>query len=191
MATGTMLPGFRCGEMVRACPGHASELPPGPRLPSLVQAVRYTFDQPGFFAAARERYGDTWTLRLPGYPRTVITRDREAIERLFTGDPLRLGHGNEILRLLFGDRSLMLLDPQEHLARRRVALPPFHGQTIQAYGERITELADREVATWVPGEVVQSHPRARSFTLDVILELVLGVRDAVAAGRAGADLRLV
>lgn len=153
------------------------ELPPGPRLPSVAQAVRYTFDQPGFFATARERYGDTWTLRLPGFSRVVITRDRDAVARLFTADPLSLGHGNEILRPLFGDRSLMLLAPEEHLARRRVELPSFHGEAVRGYTERIRELADAEVAGWRAGEVVASHPRAREFTLAVILELVLGVRD--------------
>ena len=36
-----------------------TELPPGPHSPKLVQAVRYTFEEPRFFAECRARYGCT------------------------------------------------------------------------------------------------------------------------------------
>ena len=46
------------------------------------------------------------------------------------------------------------------------------------YEERIRELAAGEIDSWPEGEVVAVHPPARRLTLAVILELVLGVRDA-------------
>lgn len=153
-------------------------LPPGPRLPGIVQTVWYTFGQPGFFATCRSRFGRTWTLRLPGFPPVVVTSDAEAIRRLFTGDPLARRHGNEVLKPLLGERSLLLLEPREHLGRRRLELPSFHGQAVRRYAQRIRELARDEIAAWRPGTVVATHPRARDLTLSVILELVLGVRDA-------------
>jgi cytochrome P450 family 135 len=106
----------------------ATTLPPGPRLPGPVQTVWYTFAQPSFFAACRARFGEAWTLRLPGFPPLVVTRDRDAIRRLFTGDPLVRRHGNDLFKSAFGERSVMLLDPAEHLERRRLELPPFHGR---------------------------------------------------------------
>ena len=160
-----------------AAPG-LTELPPGPRGPALLQVLRMTFDQPRSFAECRRRYGPTWTTRLPGRPPVVVTRDRDAIRRLFTGDPLTKRHGNDILRPILGDNSLPLLEPAGHLARRRLELPPFHGEAVDAYSERIGELAAAEVSSWEPGSIVEAHPRARSLTLGVILELVLGVRDA-------------
>jgi cytochrome P450 len=152
-----------------------TDLPPGPRLPGALQTLRYTFDQPRFFAQNRARFGGTWTLRLPGMPPGVVTTDRDAIKRLFTGDPLTKRHGNDILRPFFGDRSLLLLEPAEHLARRRLELPSFHGKAIAAYERRIRELATDDVATWQG--TVDTHEHARTLTLAVILELVLGVRD--------------
>jgi len=71
----------------------------------------------------------------------------------------------------------MLLEPEEHLERRRLELPPLHGEAVRAYSDRIRELAETEIASWQPGEHVVTHPRARALTLEVILELVLGVRD--------------
>jgi cytochrome P450 len=154
-----------------------TELPPGPRMPGPVQTVWYTFDQPGFFTQCRARFGRTWTLHLPGFPPAVVTSDRDAIRRLFTGDPLVRRHGNDILKTLVGERSLMVLAPAEHLARRRLDLPPFHGAAVKSYAPRIRELAEAEVATWSHGELIATSPRARAVTLELILELVLGVRD--------------
>jgi cytochrome P450 len=161
----------------------ATALPPGPRLPGLLQTIRYTFDQPRSFAECRKRYGPTFTLSMPGFPPIVVTSDRDAIRRLFTGDPLKKRHGNDLLRPLVGDRSLLVLEPAEHLARRRLELPSFHGERLRAYTDRIRELAESEVASWPDGEVVAVQPRARALTLSVILELVLGVRDATLAQR--------
>ncbi len=154
-----------------------TELPPGPRMPGPLQTVWYTFDQPGLFAQCRARFGCTWTVRLPGFPPAVVTSDRDVIRGLFTGDPLVRRHGNDLLKTLVGERSLMVLEPAEHLARRRLDLPPFHGAAVKSYAQWIGELAEAEVATWSPGEVIATSPRARAVTLELILELVLGVRD--------------
>ena len=48
------------------------------------------------------RYGDTFTVRM-GSLTGVLTRDRDAIRRLFTGDPLVKRHGNDLLRTFVGD----------------------------------------------------------------------------------------
>ena len=155
----------------------ASTVPPGPRLPPVVQAVRYVFDFPRFWASSRRRYGRTWTLRLPGFPPGVVTSDRDAIRRLLTGDPLTKRHGNDLLRPFLGDGSIMLLEPADHLARRRLELGPFHGDRVRSYEARVRELMDEEVDGWREGTVVEVHPRAQALTLAIILELVLGVRD--------------
>jgi cytochrome P450 len=152
-------------------------LPPGPRWPGPAQTVWYTFAQPSFFATCRARFGPTFTMRLPSFPPLVVTRDRDAIRRLFTGDPLVRRHGNDIFKSAFGERSIMLLDPAEHLDRRRLELPAFHGQVVRSYEDRIRELITAELETWKPGQVVASHPPARALTMTIILELVLSIRD--------------
>lgn len=155
-----------------------SRLPPGPRLPGPIQTAWYVFDQPGMWARCRKRYGRTFTVKLPGFPPAVATGDRDAIRRLFTGDPLLRRHGNDLLRPIFGDRSILLLEPPGHLERRKIELPPFHGKAIRSYEQRIRELCEQELADWPLGTTVASHPRARALTLAIILELVLGVSDS-------------
>jgi cytochrome P450 len=97
---------------------------------------------------------------------------------VFTGDPLDRHHGNDVLRPLIGDRSILLLEPSEHLARRKLLLPPFHGERVRGYAELMQRLMDREVERWRPGDTVALLPVAQNVTIEVILQAVLGVHDA-------------
>ena len=150
----------------------ARTYPPGPRLPKVAQALRYTYDFPRFWEESRKRYGHTWTLRLPGFPPGIVTTNRDAIRRLLTGDPLAKRHGNDLLRPLLGPSSIMLLEPREHLARRKLELGPFHGDRVRSYddaragphGRRGRELAAgerRRGASARAGPDHDDHPRAR------------------------------
>src|SRR4051794_22305920 len=153
------------------------DLPPGPRHPRLVQAVLWGLRYPQFTQAAHARYGTTYTIRPGTFPATVVTTDRDAVRRLLTGDPLRKAHGNEVLRPLIGERSVLLLAPAEHLQRRKLLLPPFHGDRVRGYADLMQRLIDRELDGWRPGDVKAVLPIAQNLTMDVILQAVLGVAD--------------
>ena len=153
-------------------------LPPGPRLPGLAQAVLWGLRYPQFTARGHERFGETFTIRPGTMPRAVLTTDGDAIRRLFTGDPLAKQHGNEAVRPLIGERSVLLLGPREHLARRKLLLPPFHGERVRGYAELMQRLMDAEVDRWRPGDTPAVLPIAQNVTIEVILQAVLGVADA-------------
>jgi cytochrome P450 family 135 len=153
-------------------------LPPGPPAPRPLQAVLWGLRYPEFTRAGHDRFGATFTLRPGTMPPIVLTSDRDAIRRLLTTEPLASRHGNDAVRPLIGDRSVMLLEPGEHLARRRMLLPPFHGDRIGAYAELMQRVMDTEVDRWVAGETVAVLPIAQNVTIEVILRAVLGVADA-------------
>ena len=152
-------------------------LPPGPPLPRALQAVLRTWRFAEFSDRGHARYGDTFTVRVGGTPTAVLTRDREVIRRLFTGDPLIKRHGNDLLRTFVGGQSLLVLEPAEHLARRKMLLPPFHGERVQSYVRLMEQLVAAELDRLAPGDVVAVQPIAQALTLDVILQAVLGVND--------------
>ena len=129
------------------------------------------------------RYGDTFTIRVGGLPTGLLTKDRDVIRRLFTGDPLLKRHGNDLLRPILGDQSLLVLEPAEHLARRKLLLPPFHGERVQSYARLMERLACAELDRLQVGDVVAVQPVAQALTLDVILQAVLGVRDVATRKR--------
>jgi len=152
-------------------------LPPGPRVPGAGQAVLWGLRFPQFTRAAHERFGPTFTVRPGSMGPMVVTTDRDAIRQLFTGDPLRKHHGNEVVRPLIGDRSVLLLGPTEHLARRKLLLPPFHGERVRVYAGLVERLMSAQMQRWRPGETVAVLPIAQDVTIDVILQAVLGVAD--------------
>jgi len=93
------------------------------------------------------------------------------------------------LRPLIGTRSVLLLDGAEHLRRRKLVLPPFHGERMRAYEVLIREATRREIATWPLGEPVPTLPRMQAITLRVILRAVFGLEEGPELDRLGAMLR--
>jgi cytochrome P450 family 135 len=125
----------------------------------------------------RARFGSTFTLRIAYEGTWVIVSDPEAIKRVFTGDPrvFHAGEGNQILRPILGENSVLVLDEKAHIGQRRLLLPPFHGERMQEYGEKMAEIAAREIESWPTGAPHALRPRMQAITLEIILETVFGL----------------
>jgi cytochrome P450 family 135 len=151
-------------------------LPPGPRMPSALQAVAWARRPLPFLERCRERYGDVFTLRVRHSGTWVILSDPEDVKRVFTADHLTLGVGvaNSILGPLLGPRSVMLLEEPEHVKRRKLMLPPFHGERMLGYAEMMERVTRREVQTWPVGEPFELWPRMQEITLETIMRVVFG-----------------
>lgn len=154
-------------------------LPPGPRSAPIMQALHLWLRPITFVEECRREHGDAFTLRVPGFPAEVHFSDPDAIREIFTADAgdLRAGEANVIIEPLLGAHSLLLLDGPRHLRQRRLLLPPFHGERMQAYGETMRDIADREIASWPVGRPFRMRPAMQRITLDVILRTVFGVAD--------------
>jgi cytochrome P450 family 135 len=158
-------------------------LPPGPRIPVALQTMMRLWWYPQFSDRCHARFGDTFTVRVGGLPPHVLTKDRDAIRRLYTGDPLEKRHANDLLRPFVGDQSVLVLEPADHLTRRRLLLPPFHGERVQSYARLMERLVSQELERLEPGALVAMQPMAQALTLDVILQAVLGVSDGATRRR--------
>jgi cytochrome P450 len=121
------------------------------------------------------RHGDAFRVRI-ARERWVVLADPEAVREVFTGDPATLhsGEANQSLRSIVGRRNVLLLDGGEHLRRRKLLLPPFHGERMQAYRDLMVEAARRELATWPRGVPFALLPRMQAITFDVILRALFG-----------------
>src|SRR5215207_6524483 len=129
-------------------------LPPGPRGPKGLIAARFLLRGPRFLETCRDHYGDVFTIRLNTGRTVVVAGDPAIAKEVFTGSPddLHAGAGNIVLKPLLGARSVLLLDGPEHLRQRRLMLPPFHGERMRAYGDVMTEVAERHVGAWPVGQ---------------------------------------
>src|SRR4051794_39186698 len=89
---------------------------------------------------------------------------------------MRSGEANYELRPVIGTRNVLLLDGAEHLQRRKLVLPPFHGERLQAYRETMAEVAREQMATWPRGEPFPLLPCMQQITLEIILRAIFGAR---------------
>src|SRR4029453_377168 len=121
------------GKATRPGPGR-NGLPPGPRLPRWGQTLGFILPVP-FISACRRRYGDLVTFGTLFDPCFVMVFDPDNVKTLFRGSPqqLRAGEGNPPRGRGVGERSLLLLDGEQHLRERKLMLPSFHGDRMRAY----------------------------------------------------------
>ena len=154
-------------------------LPPQPKGPPLIQTLRWAFRPLPFMQECRERYGDSFSVNFVGFERPmVMISDPQAIKALYTERAHNLPPGREVvLEPIVGSRSLLLLEGNDHLARRKVMLPPFHGERMRSYEPIVSEIVDTEIESWPLGAEFPIHPRMQAVTLEVILRVVFGVAE--------------
>ena len=152
---------------------------PGPSAPPLVQTARWLLRPISFLEECRRRYGDVFAVRFLGFQTPmVMLSDPEAIRALYTERSHGLPPGRTLALLpIVGPRSVLLLEGRDHLARRKLMLPPFHGERMRAYESIVREVVARDVEGWPVGEPFTVHPRMQRITLEVILRAVFGVTD--------------
>ncbi|HZV74253.1 MAG TPA: cytochrome P450, partial [Conexibacter sp.] len=157
--------------------GARGALPPGPRAPAALNFVRLAQRPLETLLGWHRRYGDCFTVRYPVFGTGVYVADPEAIRALHTGDQsdLRAGEANAPLGAVLGKRSVLVLDGAEHLRQRRLLLPPFQGSAVTTFRTVIRDVAEREVASWRPGEQIVMRERMRTLTFEVIARAVFGV----------------
>jgi cytochrome P450 len=117
--------------------------------------------------------------------------DPEDVKRVFTAAPERLGVGeaNTLLGPVLGPRSVMLLEEPQHMTRRRLMLPQFHGRRMESYGGMMAEVARRAVAQWPMGRPFELWPRMQAITLEAVMRVVFGPAPTDSTRRLGELLR--
>ncbi len=165
-------------------------LPPLARGSLLLDTLRFTVDPDGYFASLRRRYGDVFRMRLLGQE-WVGVADPEAVKEVFSHGPDEVDSGaaNDALAPAIGTRNLLLLDGEEHLHRRKLVLPPFHGERMRAYERTIRVAAAEQIAAWPLGEPVAALPRMQELTFSVIVRCVFGVQEDERVAQIGEALR--
>jgi cytochrome P450 len=152
-------------------------LPPGPPYPAPIQAIAFWNRPLPFVERCRARYGKRFTLRLPAAPPFVMLSDPDDVKQVFTSDPevLHPGEGAKVLEPVVGLNSVILLDEGAHMEQRKLLLPAFHGEKMQALSGLMREIAEEEIESWPRGVPAELHPRLQRLTLEIILRAVFGL----------------
>jgi cytochrome P450 len=161
----------------RASRSAPARLPPGPSTPPALQTLAVLLRPVGFAERCRRRFGDTFRVHFLPAGEVVMVSEPESLKRLFGADRVNtIAPGrNAALEPLVGPRSVLLLTGDEHLRRRKLMLPRFHGERIRAYEATIERATELELAGWPLGRPFALHARMQAITLEVILTAVFGV----------------
>ncbi len=154
-------------------------LPDGPSAPPVVQTAELTARPVDFVERCRDRFGGTFSVRLSRIGPMVFFSDPDSIKQVFASDrenTITQGR-NVVLEPILGTKSLLVQEGAEHLARRKLMLPPFHGERMRAYEQSIERATVEEISNWPTGETILSHPAMQRITLEVIMSAVFGVSD--------------
>jgi cytochrome P450 len=156
-----------------------SALPAGPTESPIVQTARWVARPIRFLEDCRRRYGDVFSVMFQGFRTPLVMVARPDVIRTLYGERRHgLPPGRTVtLMPLVGARSLLLLEGEEHLSRRKLMSPPFHGERMRTYEAVMRSAASRELAEWPEGRTFAVHPSMQAITLEVIMRAVFGVTD--------------
>lgn len=157
-------------------PRRSHRVPPGPAS-AFTATVRYLRDPLGTLLDTGRRYGDPFTWPTFLGP-VVVTSDPAGIQEILTADPAVYGAlGAELLGPVLGANNLILLSGGPHRAMRRFYGAHLQGQRLDDYGPAIARIASEHAAAWPRERPFAVEDTMRAISLDVILEVVLGLGD--------------
>jgi len=165
--------------------------PPQIPLPRLVQSLRFNQRQIEFVFRARRQLGEVFCMHGATEDAVVVTSHPDHVRSLFTASPEQAPSltGESPLRPIVGTQSVLTAVGPRHMRQRKLLLPPFHGEAIEAYTQMISAATEREIDRWPVGEPFALAPRMQAITLDVIMAGIFGIEGRPQRGTPEHGLR--
>jgi cytochrome P450 len=88
-----------------------------------------------------------------------------------------LSPAGNLVKPIFGTRSVTGLDGTAHLERRKLLLPRFHGERMGAFEAGFRRATERLIERWDAGTEIELHPEMYRLTMDYLFETLVGATD--------------
>jgi len=165
-------------------------LPPTAPLPMPLQTLLWVRRPTELMEWCRDRYGVAFTIKLPPW-RISLFSDPDSIRTIFAAksDDMHAGGVNQVVRVLVGSSSVLLLDGPEHMRHRKLLMPSFHGERMRHYGATMADVTRRSIATWPRDAPFALHPFTQDITLQVILRTVFGAEEGAQVTALSAQIK--
>ena len=158
------------------------QLPPKADKSTLWQILTWIIDPVKFFETIARQHQDLCEVKTVGFGNEyILVNHPEAIKEILTSNRQKLfadSKNNGILKPLLGDRSVVLLEGDPHRQRRKLLLPPFHGERMATYSQSIVKLTNEAFAGLSAGETFTARDLAQDISLQTILQVVYGISDS-------------
>lgn len=159
-------------------PEPSRSLPAGPTDSAWEQAKAW-IDRPiDFWNQCHATFGDTFTLQFGSLGPTVVFCHPEAVRQIFAIRPehYECKSFNDHYRYLMGNRSLLVLDGEEHRQQRGFLRPFFQQSEQDRWISIAIDITHRQMRNVQDGEVICVRRFVHEISLRLILKLVF--RDA-------------
>ena len=142
-----------------------------------IRQIKAILNPVDFLQQRNQKYGDFYQVTFKNGSPNLVTSNPSAIEDIFTlsNNKFEVGKGNKMLSFLVGDNSLLLLDGKTHKNRRRLLMPPFHGEALQKCSQQIIEITNKVISNWEINQPFKVRSVTQETTLRVILTAVFGI----------------
>jgi cytochrome P450 family 110 len=125
----------------------------------------------------RERYGDLVPVRVQGRDHAIVLSP-EGARDVFSADPYGYDvFWKESFAALMGAESVWVLTKEAHRRERMRSAPAGHAYHFRPHGDTIRDIARAHTASWQAGRTVSGFETTLAISLDVILQLVFGMRE--------------
>jgi cytochrome P450 len=114
-----------------------------------------------------------------GFGNVVAVADPQLAKQVLNEKPdvLLGGEGVGPAAVIYGPRSMFVQEEPQHLERRRLLIPPLHGDALVGYVPVIESATLEAMSSWPIGRPMRMLEAARELTRDVIIRVVFGVDD--------------
>lgn len=168
--------------------------PPGPPVPKFltpvfggIYAAAYGVGGQPLVSSIVQHYGPVVSIPVLGFGDVVAVADPGLAKQVLNEKPdvLLGGEGVGPAAVIYGPRSMFVREEPEHLQRRRILIPPLHGDALLGYAPIIESVTREAMNSWPQGRPMRMLAAARELTLDVIIRVVFGVHDPADVQRLG------
>lgn len=143
-------------------------------MPGWLQTLEFSRSPYNFMRRCSAQFGDTYTLNIAGMGSTVMFSSPEAVRALFALPGDGMHNGNDVVRYLLNERSVVFLEGKEHHQTRQVLSTPLNGKTLHFYAPNFLESAHRISSTWADGQRVNIHHAFQQITFDALMQATFG-----------------
>jgi len=149
-------------------------LPQGPALPGWAQTIAFSRRPYDFIRECSRRFGDTYTLNIAGMGDIVMFSSPEAIRAIFALPGDGLHNGNDVVRYLLNERSVVFLEGKSHHKTRQVLSTPLNGKALHSYAPSFLAATRHISSTWKDGQLVNLQHAFQEITFDALMQATFG-----------------
>lgn len=154
-----------------------SEIPQPKTLPFL-QLANWIFRPLDYMETNFRKHGDLFFARW-GIFEWVFINHPDALKQVLSQDTGKTvsapGEANKILSSVLGHHSVTRLDGAAHQQRRKLIMPPFHGERLKVYANLIKDITLSVMSEMSVGQAFRARDMMQKITMRVILQAVFGL----------------